>query len=558
MIVFNGEIYNFKKLKAELSCHGVQFSTDSDTEVILNLYREYGIDKTLELIEGMFSFAIYDVLTRNLYLARDKFGEKPCYVWNQDGKLRFASELKAFAPVLGDLKIDYTALNYFLSVGYIPAPYTIYQEIEKLLPGHYWNISPAGAVHKKCYYNLCERVTEVKSGISFQQAKENLRKMLTESVRERMISDVPSGAFLSGGIDSSIVCTLMSRLSDKPVNTFSIGFKERDYDESDRARIVAKYIGANHTQYILDYDDVVDDIDDIVAYYDEPFGDSSAIPSFYVAKLARQKVKVVLTGDCADEIFAGYEKYLGRYYVRKINKLPGWVTKMISNVIGAIPCTSLTNNFLRKAKKVLSNSRESDFDIYYNLLCQGFSDEARKRLFRPQLFRDIKQEIENKYDSFHGLPVLTKEQCTDVNVVLEGGMFVKVDRACMKNSLENRSPFIDSRIVEFALSLPPGFKQKGRMKKYILKETFKDILPKKTYSFSKRGFAVPVDYWFRNELRSKLEEVLAPDFVERQGIFDYDEISQLVTEHMSGKGNHKVRLWNLYVFQKWWLRNNKS
>ena len=534
VIVFNGEIYNFKELRQQLENEGLKFMTHSDTEVILNAYTAYGMDKTVRLLEGMFAFALYDIKSKVLYLARDKFGEKPLYIWDQGKQLCFASELKAFAPDLNRFRIDNRALNYFLALDYIPAPYTIYEGIRKMMPGTYWRIHGDGEKQEFCYFRLQDVVRRRKENFPFEEAKHELRELLRKSVERRMVSDVPMGAFLSGGIDSAIVCTLMSELSDQRVNTFSIGFKEKDYDESDRARLVAERIKANHTEYILDYRDVVDQLDDIILYYDEPFGDSSAIPSFYVAKLAREQVKVVLTGDCADELFAGYEKYLGRYYVEKYRKLPRWIQNMIAACVTRIPYTERTNNFLRKVKKVIKNARYENFDLYYHLMSLGFNDEDRRKLLCPGKYEEIKPEIKDKYDSFQGMTVLGQEQATDVQVVLEGGMFVKIDRACMKSSLENRAPFIDSKIVEFALQLPEEYRLKGKNKKYILKETFKSVLPDKTCSFSKRGFSVPIDYWFRKELKGKLMEVIDKEFIERQGIFNYEEVQRLFDNHQKG------------------------
>lgn len=552
VIVFNGEIYNFRELKEDIEKAGVEFLTESDTEVILNGYEVYGMEGIIKRLEGMFAFALYDRKKKELYIARDKYGEKPLYIWQQEKRLCFASELKAFAPNLSGFSIDNKALNYFLTLDYIPAPYTIYREIKKMLPGYYWRVTTDGIKEERCYYHLQERIISGSRDISFEEAKEELRKLLIESVKRRMVSDVPMGAFLSGGIDSSIICILMSHLSDKPINTFSIGFKEKDYDESDRARLVAEHIHANHTEYIMDYADVVKDLDDIIAYYDEPFGDSSAIPSFYVARLAHKKVKVVLTGDCADELFAGYEKYLGRYYVERFRKLPFWMKKGISAIIRKITFTSATNNILRKMRKVIDNATYDDFNLYYALMCQGFKDEERGRLLCDGIYENIKNDIKEKYNSFSNISVLGQEQCTDIQVVLEGGMFVKIDRACMKSSLENRAPFIDSGILEFALRLPDTYRLKGKNKKYILKEAFKDLLPHKTISFSKRGFGVPVDHWFRNELKDSLERMFDKEFIKSQGIFNYDEIRKLMQDHFNGKENNKTKLWNLFVFQKWY------
>lgn len=551
VIVFNGEIYNYKKLKQELENKGHIFSTKTDTEVILYGYKEYGIEGILKKLEGMYAFALYDILSKNLFVARDKFGEKPLYYIDQGSTFKFASELKAFAPHLANYHIDNTALNYFFTLTYIPAPYTIYKEIKKMEAGTYVHIDSNGQKRYKCYFSLQEEIEQKISTLSFHEAKLKVRELLTDSVRRRMVADVPMGAFLSGGIDSSIICCLMNQLSKEPINTFSIGFKEKNYDESERARIVAKHIKSNHTEFILDYKDVLDILDDIILYYDEPFGDSSAIPSFYVAKLAREKVKVVLTGDCADEIFGGYEKYLGYYYIEKYRKYPPFIRKGFERIIDAIPYLSVTSPWLSKIKKVTQNAERSDFEIHYNLMSLGFHDEERKKLFAHGYYQDIKQEIEKEYDIYSEYSSLLREQLVDIRYVLEGDMFTKVDRACMHNSLENRAPFIDSAVTGLALSLPSSYKIKGRNKKYILKEAFKDLLPKQTLQYSKRGFGVPVDYWFKNELKNELASLLQKDLIEKQGIFDFDEVQKLFRDHLDGKANNKSKLWNLFVFQKW-------
>lgn len=351
----------------------------------------------------------------------------------------------------------------------------------------------------------------------------------------------------------------MASLSDKPINTFSIGFDERDYDESDRAEAVAKHIGSNHRKFILHYNDVLDILDDIIAYYDEPFGDSSAIPSYYVAKLAHESVKVVLTGDCADELFGGYEKYLADYYVAKYKSLPKLVRKGVEKIVNTIPLNGYTNNGLRKVKKVIQYSKDSGFDLYYDMLCLGFNDEERNKLLSEDYFTDIKAIYKGFYDSLPtSISYLQKEQVIDVYRVLEGQMFPKVDRACMHNSLENRAPFIDSGIVNFSLNLPDEYKIEGNNKKKILKDAFNDILPRETLEFSKRGFGVPVDHWFRNELKDELLSLLNKDLIEEQGIFNYECIEKLLEEHITGKENHKGMLWNLFVFQKWYKNNLKQ
>lgn len=552
IIVFNGEIYNFRELKAQLLKKGFTFKTQSDTEVVAVAYKAYGIDKCLQLLEGMFAFALYDKQQNLVYIARDRFGEKPLYYARNSDSFIFASELKAFAPDLSKYAIDKKALNYFLALSYIPAPYTIYEGISKLCPGTYITISDDKNIEFTQFYQLSSVFTQ-QTELSFETAKKELYSRLTESVKKRMVADVPMGAFLSGGIDSSIICSIMSKLSDTPINTFSIGFKEKDYDESERARIVAKAIGANHTEYILDYKDVLDVLDDIILYYDEPFGDSSAIPSYYVAKLAREKVKVVLTGDCADELFGGYEKYLGQYYVERYRRTPSVLRVLFEKTIEVIPQHPRINVFLRKAKKVIRNTKCTEFDLYYNLMCLGFEDESRKKLLIEGCYQDVKQEIYSQFQRGDKLSYLQKEQYCDIKYVLEGDMFPKVDRACMHTSLENRAPFIDSEIVNLALNLPDYFKIQGNNKKYILKETFKDLLPPNTLHFSKKGFSVPIDYWFRNELKEELSTLLNETFIRQQGLFNYEYVSKLLDAHLNNKENNKGQLWNLFVFQKWYI-----
>lgn len=552
VIVFNGEIYNFQELKAQLLKKDFTFKTQSDTEVVAVAYKAYGIDKCLQLLEGMFAFALYDKQKNLIYIARDRFGEKPLYYTRNNDSFIFASELKAFAPNLSKYAIDKKALNYFLALSYIPAPYTIYEGISKLCPGTYITISGDKNIEFTPFYQLSSVFTQ-QTELSFETAKKELYSRLTESVKKRMVADVPMGAFLSGGIDSSIICSIMSKLSDTPINTFSIGFKEKDYDESYRARIVAKAIGANHTEYILDYKDVLNVLDDIILYYDEPFGDSSAIPSYYVAKLAREKVKVVLTGDCADELFGGYEKYLGQYYVERYRRTPSVLRVLFEKTIEVIPQHPRINVFLRKAKKVIRNTKCTEFDLYYNLMCLGFEDESRKKLLIEGGYQDVKQEIYSQFQRGDKLSYLQKEQYCDIKYVLEGDMFPKVDRACMHASLENRAPFIDSEIVNLALNLPDYFKIQGNNKKYILKETFRDLLPPNTLHFSKKGFSVPIDYWFRNELKEELSTLLNETFIRQQGLFNYEYVSKLLDAHLNNKENNKGQLWNLFVFQKWYI-----
>lgn len=553
VLVFNGEIYNFIQLRKNLVKDGFSFRTQSDTEVLIVAYQAFGLEGLLNRIEGMYAFALYDKNKDVIYLVRDRFGEKPLYYSAGKDIFLFASELKAIETQLPSKKIDLEALNLFLSLTYIPAPFTIYEGVKKLEAGHYISLESNGSFSKHKYYDILENLKDKSPLTDYSVAKEQLKDLLYKSVKQRMIADVPIGAFLSGGIDSSIITAIMAELSEKPINTFSIGFMEKDYDESARAQLVADKVKSNHTVHFLDYKDVVHLVDHIILNYDEPFGDSSALPSYYVAKLACEHVTVVLTGDCADELFGGYEKYLGQWYAEKLQKLPKVIATPLKFIVQRLPHNRLTNSILRRAKKVINSADLSAFDLHYNYMCLGFNDTERLSLLKDGKFKDVKTDIEKLYCSYQKGSELEKGFYTDMKIVLEGDMLTKVDRICMQNSLEARVPFLDSKLVEAAYRMPVAYKIKGKEKKRILKDTFKHLLPDETVKYRKKGFGVPVDYWLKNQLKPELELLLDKKLIEEQGIFNYSIIKQMLEEHMSGKENHKGKLWNLFVFQKWYL-----
>jgi asparagine synthase (glutamine-hydrolysing) len=555
VVVFNGEIYNYLALRGELAGRGYAFRTTSDTEVLINGFRAHGIEGLLRRIEGMFAFALLDRATGQLYIARDRFGEKPLYYCETDCEFVFASELKALTRHVGKPGIDSVGLNFFLTLTYIPAPHTIYRGMRKLRAGHYLKVDEQGRAVVHRYYDLRKRLDQLPVYTDFEEAREDVRRLVTESIRERMVADVPLGVFLSGGMDSSIVAAVMGRLSDKQIQTFSLGFTEKAYDETERAMLVAEHIGSRHTTHTLEYRDVAGMLDEVILYFDEPFGDSSAIPSHYVAKLAREHVTVALSGDCADELFGGYEKYLGRYYVEQFRRAPRFAQQLAQRLIGAARHSRLTDPILRRLKKVVENAHLGEFDLHYCLMCLGFGDLDRAALLENDWFADVKPEIEGVYRSQRGASALGRGQFTDVHVALEGDMLAKVDRACMKNSLEARVPFLATALVEAAFRMPDEFKIAGRSRKRVLKEAFRDLLPPKTLRMSKKGFGVPVSYWFKHELRGELELLLDPERLRRQGIFRAGKVRSLLDEHLQGKQEHKSKLWNLYVFQKWHSAN---
>lgn len=557
VIVFNGEIYNFQSIKKELAILGCNFLTSSDTEVIIKAYQAWGLQGCLDKLEGMFAFALWDEKLQKLFVVRDRYGEKPLYYTSNKEGFFFASELKALKEHYSKEKLSKTALNLFFSLSYIPSPHTIYKDVFKLQPGNYLEIENNGEYKIKKFYDLKSVVQKNHNNLikDYEQAKKELRQLLFASVEERMISDVPLGSFLSGGIDSSIVSAIMAKLSDQPIKTFSIGFKEKAYDESERAALVAKHIGAEHTLHVLGHEDLLGIVDETLAYFDEPFGDSSAIPSMMVAKKAREKVTVVLTGDCADELFGGYEKYLGKYYAEKYNAYPLVARRIFEAIVKSIPHNNLTNHTLRKVKKVIKAASLTPENRYLSLSSLGFQKTEKNDLLNDTFQEDVSIEILKQFNSLGISDELTQTFYSDIHLVLEGDMLAKVDRACMINSLEARVPFLDSKIVDFSFKLPHEFKIQGTNKKRILKETFSDLLPEETMNFSKKGFGIPIRLWFQNELKTELLDLLNKELLQLQNIFNLEYIQKLIDEHMSNQENHASKLWQLYVFQKWYNKN---
>jgi asparagine synthase (glutamine-hydrolysing) len=559
ILVFNGEIYNFLYIKKELATLGCNFLTNSDTEIIIKAYQAWGLQGCLDKLEGMFAFALWDEKLQKLFVVRDRFGEKPLYYTSNKKGFFFASELKALKEHYTKEKLSKKALNLFFSLTYIPAPHTIYKDIYKLEQGHYLEVDKNGNLEQKKFYDLKQIVQENQSKqiLDYEEAKIELRQLLFASVEERMISDVPLGSFLSGGIDSSIVSAIMAKLSNQPIKTFSIGFKEKAYDESERAALVAKHIGSEHTLHILGHDDLLAVVDETLAYFDEPFGDSSAIPSMMVAKKAREKVTVVLTGDCADELFGGYEKYLGKHYADKYNKYPQLLRSVFEAGVKIVPHNNTTNHTLRKVKKVMKSAALSPAERYLSLASLGYQKKEKNYLLVEAIQEEVDNEILKHFKTVGISDELTQTFYSDSNLVLEGDMLAKLDRACMINSLEARVPFLDSKIVDFSFKLPHHFKIQGINKKRILKDTFADLLPEETLSFSKKGFDLPTRIWFQNELKSELMFFLDADLLKKQDVFSSEYINSLVNEHMLNKENHSNRLWLIFVFQKWYFNYEK-
>ncbi|HYG40571.1 MAG TPA: asparagine synthase (glutamine-hydrolyzing) [Cytophagales bacterium] len=557
VIVFNGEIFNFKELRQKLENTGTSFFSHSDTEVLLKLYIKEGAD-CLNQLNGFFAFAIYDKEEKILFVARDRYGIKPLFVFQDEDKLIFASELKSLMAFGINKDIDYTSLYQYLQLNYIPGPATIFKNVTKLSPGHYLQIKGREILQKR-YYDIPPLIKTDR--LSYQQQQDKLVELMDDAVKKRMIADVPLGAFLSGGIDSSIIVGLASRYTEK-LNTFSIGYRDEPFfDETKYANLVAKKFNTNHTVFSLTNQDLLDNLQNVLEYIDEPFGDSSALPVFILSKETRKHVTVSLSGDGADELFGGYNKYLGEYKVRE-----GGIAA--NTIRGLLPLwknlpksrNGFVSNKVRQFQRFAEGMEMSPKERYWKWCGFAREDEALSVLkldSRIKIFRDIyehRKENITKYISNDG--DLNDVLRADVNLVLTNDMLTKVDLMSMANSLEVRVPFLDYRVVDFAFSLKANTKVDGRMKKKIVQDAFRSLLPAELYNRPKHGFEVPLLKWFRKELRSLIENNLLEDkFILEQGIFDPEEIQKLKKQLFSNNpGDIHARIWGLIVFQSWWKK----
>ena len=561
-VTFNGEIYNFKEIRAALKKNGHVFRSDTDTEVIIHLYEEEGLG-AINKFTGMFSFAIWDNGLNRLWVGRDRLGIKPLvYFWDGNHFI-FASEIKA---LLADpnipKEIDYEALFLYLTFNYIPAPYTIFKGIKKLEPGHYLVIENATLRIAKYWDAPRENDPEIKN-LSFKDQeklyKENLYELLDQSVQARMIADVPLGAFLSGGIDSSIIVALMSRHADRPVKTFSIGYKDdKVYDETGYAREVANLYHTDHHEFKLSYKDMLEALPNIISSFDEPFADSSAIPTYIVSQETSKHVTVALSGDGGDELFAGYRSYLAEYWFANYMMVPGLFREgLLGKIINALPDSRDTKSleYIRRLKKFIKGTKGS-FPERVLSLKEVFPKDVRQKILlkapNDKSLNDPALKWVERLLNYYQGDRLNSILYSDLKDSLPGDMLTKVDWMSMKNSLEVRVPFLDHRVVEMAFQMPGSLKIKNGKTKYILKETFKDLLPPSIYRRPKAGFEVPISRWLKNELKFLLDQYLAENRIQNQGIFDSKIIKQLVGQHLSGKTDTSWMLWNLIVFQSWY------
>ena len=559
-ITYNGEIYNFKELKEELKQKGHKFRSDTDTEVIIHLYEEEGTAAARRL-NGMFVFAVWDNTKKQIWLCRDRIGIKPLvYCW--DGRrFSFASEIKALLKDPGIIKeIDYEALQLYLAFSYIPAPYTIFKGIRKLPPGHSLLLTN-GKVSIKSYWDLTAKTDNFYTGYDaknqIRNYKQQIYETLSDSVRVRMIADVPLGAFLSGGIDSSIIVALMSRHAAQPVKTFSIGFEGNSlFDETRYAREVAELYRTDHHEFKLTHRDMLDVFTDVMSTFDEPFADSSAIPTFVVSRETRKFVTVALSGDGGDELFAGYRSYLGEFWYLRYMMIPAFFREGIfEKIIRRLPDSRdvLALEYIRRLKKFIRGTKGSASERMLALK-EIFPVSIRKKILQCPESQDEQialETIEKRIAGFSG-DRLNTILYSDLKDSLPGDMLTKVDWMSMKNSLEVRVPFLDHRMVELAFKIPGTIKLQRGQTKYLLKETFKELLPGSLYRRPKAGFEVPISLWLKSDLRFLLDQYLAENRIRQQAIFDYDIIAGLIGAHLSNKTDTSWMLWNLIVFQYWY------
>ena len=552
-IVFNGEIYNFKELKNELIKLGYKFKSDTDTEVIIYLYEEFG-ESCFERLNGMFAIGLYDFKQKKLILARDRMGEKPLYWSFFGGTLMFASELRAIMEhriFKKELNLD--ALNKYLTYEYVPTPHSIFKNVYKLEPASYL-VYQNKEIKKIKFWEIEFN----NSDISFDEAITQLDKKINESVKLRMVSDVPFGVFLSGGLDSSTIAYYAQKNSSRKIKTFSVNFEEKSFDESKYAQKVSDILGTEHYDQLLTTKNLIETLSTI-DLIDEPIGDASIIPTYLLSKHARNYVTVALGGDGGDELFAGYPTFQADVLAGIYEKIPTLIKKIfLEKIIHKIPETD--NNFnLGFRLKTFVKGLGGDKNYRHHRWLGSFTAEEKEKLFKREIWNEIDakkdfEEIDYYLKNIKAEDHRNKTLGLYMRTYLMDEVLVKVDRASMKNSLEIRSPFLDPNLVELANSLPFSFKLKGFTTKYILKKLMEDKLPGSIVYRKKKGFGIPLSRWLRNELKEFCDGLLSEEKIKNQGLFNYDYIAKLKLEHFDENKDNRKKLWTLMAFMIWYER----
>ncbi|MEQ1922183.1 MAG: asparagine synthase (glutamine-hydrolyzing) [Pyrinomonadaceae bacterium] len=565
IVMMNGELYNYREFRAELEKIGHKFVTKSDTEILPHLYEEYGED-LVDHLNGMYAFSLWDTRKKKLIIARDRFGEKPLYYGVFDGKLIYASEPKAMlAHPSVKPELDTEALRHYLSYDYVPAPMSIYKGISKLPAAHmlvvengevrtrrYWNISWTGSPP----YEGGVAAGFGGRGGSLDSSASVLRDLLSDAVRMRLVSDVPLGILLSGGIDSSTVAAFATQHATERVKTFSIGFEEDSFDESRYARQVAKHLDTEHYEEILSANTAGDLISEIGTWLDEPLSDGSLIPTFLLAQFVRKHVTVALGGDGGDELFAGYPMYYAHTVAAKYARVPSILRKgIIEPVVKRLPVSTKNMSFDYKAKRFIRGAHLDTVERHHSWF-GSFSREEQDQLLTPEILAASDGDIYRGPRDLLALCDATTEieqmQFLDINYYMAEDILTKVDRAAMAVSLETRAPFLDPRVGQFAASLPLEYKLNGKSGKHILKKAMADLLPADILHRPKKGFGIPIAEWLKGRLNPLMHDLLNPARLRDQGLFNAEYVQQLITEHERGIASHHKQLWTLLVFQLWY------
>ena len=546
-IVFNGEIYNFAELRADLIARGHTFQTRTDTETIIHLYEEEG-ERCVERLRGMFVFAIWDQRQNKLFLARDRAGKKPLHYTLVGGTLVFGSEIKSLLQFPGiKRQPNLEAISDFLSFGYVHDPLTAFQGIHKLPPGHTMTFRD-GKVTTRRYWDFHYDSAEQQPQQSEAYYAERLRELIADAVRVRLVSEVPLGAFLSGGVDSSTVVAMMARAMDQPVKTFSIGFSEASFDELKYARLTAERYQTDHHEFVVT-PDVCKLVEEIVWHHDEPFADASSIPTYVVSKMAREYVTVILSGDGGDELFAGYERYLVHQGRDRFERIPAWLRRNIMLPISrALPRAAYGKQFLRNIS-LSGGARFADSLSYFSADAKQslLSGEARQLLNG----RDSAAAFEKIFAEPDNAEQIERLLYLDSKTYLAGDILTKVDRMSMAHSIEARVPLLDQNLIEFVQTIPAQFKLRGQTTKYILKQAMADLIPKEIVNRPKMGFGVPLRKWLNNELREMLHDTLTDETARQRGLLNPRAVQDLLHEHERGRRDNSLHLWGLLTLELW-------
>ncbi len=555
VVMMNGELYNYREVRDSLEKRGHKFVTQTDTEIVPHLYQEYGED-FVDHINGMFAIALWDTRKKKLVIARDRFGEKPLYYGVFDGKLLYASEPKALLAhpsVKADLDLD--ALRHYLSFDYVPAPHSIYKGISKLPAAHVMTVEN-GEVRTRRYWNLTWNKNGHKP--TLKQAAGELRGLLSDAVGMRLVADVPLGILLSGGVDSSAVAAFAVQHATEKVKTFSIGFEEDSFDESRYARQVAHYLGTEHYEATLSVETAADLISEIGSWLDEPLSDGSLIPTFMLARFVRHHVTVALGGDGGDELFAGYPMYYGHKVANWYSAVPRLVRSgMIEQVVKRLPVSTKNLSFEYRAKRFVRSSNYDSITRHHSWFGSFTIDEQESLLtpdVREQASADIYRGARELLTICDARNEIEQMQYLDINFYMAEDILTKVDRAAMAVSLETRAPFLDPRIGQFAATVPLEYKLHGSKGKYILKKSLEGLLPNEILHRRKKGFGIPIADWLKGRLNPLMHDLLAPQRLKEQGIFEPAYVAALIAEHERGIASHHKQLWTLLVFQLWYER----